>query len=46
MGKLAESNQEGIFLHDQMKSVVACQEEKHPKQMKIDQKQISVQAQM
>ena len=43
MGKLAESNQEGIFLHDQMKSVAAYQEEKHPQHSEIDQKQVGVQ---
>ena len=35
---------EGIFLHDQMKSVAAYQEEKHPKQSEIDCKQVDVQA--
>ena len=44
MGKLAESNQEEMFLHDQMKSVAVSQEEKHPKQSKTDQKQVGVQA--
>ena len=39
MGKLAESNHEGIFLHDQMKRAAACQEENHLKQSKIDWKQ-------
>ena len=45
-GKIEESNQEGIFLHHQMKCMVACQEEMHPKQLKIDQKQICFQTQI
>ena len=44
MGKLAESNQGGIFLHDKMKSVATYQEESHPQQSEIDQKQVGIQA--
>ena len=44
MGKLAETNQEGIFLHDKTKSVATYQEESHPQQLEIDWKQVGIQA--
>ena len=44
MGNLAESNQEGIFLHDKKKSVGTYKEEPHPQQSEIDWKQVGIQA--